>query len=76
MKRTNRLKDPLKNQVRPMILEKFLRRKQRYLLAAFFDQVADPMEHACLGLSLAGHHGGIRLVVKGIVSRRGGYFKG
>lgn len=58
------------------VLEKLLRRKQGYLLAALFDQVADPMEHTCLRLSLAGHNRGIKLVVKRIVSRRGGYFQG
>ena len=58
------------------ILEKFLRRKFRYFLAAFFDQIADPMEHACLGLGLAGHHRGVKLIVKGIVGWRGGYLKG
>jgi hypothetical protein len=57
-------------------VEKLLRRKLRYFLAAFLDQAAHPMEHACLGLGLAGHHRGVKLIVKGIVGWRGGYLKG
>ena len=53
-------------------LEKLLRRQQSYLLAAFLDEAADPVEHACLGLRLMGHSQGIKLVVKRSVSRCGG----
>src|SRR6476661_8068298 len=53
-------------------LEELLRRKQSYLLAAFLDEAANPVEHACLGLRLMGHSQGIKLVVKRSVSRCGG----
>ena len=53
-------------------LEELLRRQQSYLLAAFLDEAANPVEHACLGLRLMGHSQGIKFVVKRSVSRCGG----
>lgn len=54
-------------------LEKLLRRKQRYLLAASLDQVSDPVQHACLRLFLAYCRPGIKLIVKRNIGRGSGY---
>ena len=56
-------------------LEKLLRRKQGYLLTAFLNQAAHPMQNACLGLFLADRARGIKLIVKRNISRSCCYFK-
>jgi hypothetical protein len=61
--------------MRNEFLEKLLRRKQRYLLTAFLNQAAYPMQYACLGLFLAGRTRGIKLIVKRNISRGGRYSK-
>jgi len=58
------------------VLEKLLRRKQGYLLAAFFDQVADPMEHACFRLRLRRCIRREKFIVKRKVSRGRRHFQG
>jgi len=55
--------------MRKKFLEKLLRRKQGYLLTAFLNQAAHPMQHACLGLFLADRARGIKLIVKRDISR-------
>ena len=57
------------------ILEELLRRKQSYLLSAFFDEAAHPVEHACLGPLLANHIQGIKLIVKRNISWGGGDYQ-
>jgi hypothetical protein len=57
------------NEMQWVALEELLRRKQSYLLSPFFDQAANPMQNACLGLFLAYQRRGIKLFVKRNVSR-------
>jgi hypothetical protein len=64
-----------KDDMRKKFLEELLRRKQGYLLTAFLNQAAHPMQYACLGLFLAGRTRGIKLIVKRNISRGGRYFK-
>jgi hypothetical protein len=61
--------------IRKGILEKPLRRKLGYLLAAFFNQASHPMKHACLGLRLADCRQRIKLIVKRAVGWDGGYLQ-
>lgn len=61
--------------MRKKFLEELLRRKQSYLLTAFLNQAAHPMQHACLGLFLADRTRGIKLIVKRNISRGRRYSK-
>ena len=53
-------------------LEYSLRRKKGYLLTAFFDQAADPVQNACLGLLAVDRSRRIKLIVKRNVGGSGG----
>ena len=57
------------------LLEKLLRRKEGYLLTAFLDHAAEPVQHAGFGLLWAHHGQRIKLLVKRNVSRCSGEIK-